>query len=122
VPVTKELSGPAQEQRVGATASGVTETLRTWASTVSAMAFRSCVLAAGQPRARVADAGRAPGEGGYMRLGFIQILLIFRLNCEVGVRRPHAGLRSDLNAARISSTNSFGCSQAAKCVPLGKLL
>jgi hypothetical protein len=31
-------------------------------------------------------------------------------------------LRNDLNAARISSTNSFGCSQAAKCVPFGKLL
>jgi len=31
-------------------------------------------------------------------------------------------LRSGLNAARISSTNSFGCSQAAKCVPLGNLL
>ena len=31
-------------------------------------------------------------------------------------------LRSDLNAVRISSTNCFGCSQAAKCVPLWNLL
>src|ERR1700680_652843 len=32
------------------------------------------------------------------------------------------GLRSDLNAARISATNSSGCSQAAKWVPFGSLL
>src|SRR4029077_1641892 len=37
-------------------------------------------------------------------------------------RSSHAGWRSGLNAARISSTNSFGCSQAAKCVPLSSLL
>src|SRR5207302_9560701 len=48
---------------------------------------------------------------------------------EDGARRMPApsskcqvALRSGLNAARISSTNSFGCSQAAKCVPLGNVL
>ena len=30
--------------------------------------------------------------------------------------------RSDLNAARNSSVNSFGCSHAAKCPPLGSRL
>ena len=31
-------------------------------------------------------------------------------------------LRSDLKPARISSDRNFGCSQAAKCPPLGSLL
>ena len=30
--------------------------------------------------------------------------------------------RSDLKPARTSSEKSFGCSQAAKCPPLGSLL
>src|ERR1700730_7310324 len=35
---------------------------------------------------------------------------------------PFYGYRSDLKPARISSEKSFGCSQAAKCPPLGSLL
>ena len=37
-------------------------------------------------------------------------------------QRPLHYLRSDLNPARISSDRNFGCSQAAKCPPLGSLL
>ena len=36
--------------------------------------------------------------------------------------KPTATLRSDLNAARTSATNSSGCSHAAKCPPLSSLL
>ena len=38
------------------------------------------------------------------------------------IHRTALNYRSDLKLARISSTNSSGCSQAAKCVPLGSLL
>ena len=35
---------------------------------------------------------------------------------------PYGAWRSDLNDARISETKFAGCSQAAKCPPLGNLL
>src|ERR1700733_13705552 len=49
------------------------------------------------------------------------------LNCEGSgvahlLRRLAEPYRSDLKPARTSSEKSFGCSQAAKCPPLGSLL
>jgi hypothetical protein len=38
------------------------------------------------------------------------------------VRAGEEPYRSDLKPARTSSEKSFGCSQAAKCPPLGSLL